>query len=160
MESIACDFWRHFVMYFSVRFGKSLVWVKFFVGVVECTGLHEGSNQMSDNKNEFKDAFEVLGVEESLLPVLMNANRSTVHKYLRGQVAVPASALAFVRLLGFMKTRDMELFREWMVLCEMSTKPEHYLPHPELWKIYKDSFEKMRPSVRHFLDETRGRTVK
>ncbi|WP_230351008.1 hypothetical protein [Lelliottia sp. WAP21] len=115
---------------------------------------------MSDNKNEFKDAFEVLGVEESLLPVLMNANRSTVHKYLRGQVAVPASALAFVRLLGFMKTRDMELFREWMVLCEMSTKPEHYLPHPELWKIYKDSFEKMRPSVRHFLDETRGRTVK
>lgn len=106
-------------------------------------------------ENEFCKVFKELEIDRALLPVLMGANRSTVHKYLEGDVTnIPASAMTLIKLLQFLQSRDLQLFREWLVLQEFNTSSVHYLGNPEIWKIYKDSVDKMAPSTRKYLEET------
>lgn len=106
--------------------------------------------------NEFREIFEELDVPEALLTVLTATNRSTLYKYLRGQVDnIPATAITLMRLLQFLKHRDTELFKEWLVLQEMGTRPEHYLDNPQLYKVLKDSAVKFRPGTRSYLTQLR-----
>lgn len=102
--------------------------------------------------NEFAKIFNEMGLEKSLLPILMRANRSTVWKYLEGSVAVPASAMTLIMLLQFMQKRDPELFKEWMVLSDFTIPPEVYLNQPDYWRGWVHTRPKVNAKVLAYLD--------
>lgn len=112
-----------------------------------------------EKKNEFQRVVDAMGIDVSVLPVLLGMNRSTVHKYLSGVFSdVPAASISLIRLIHLINERSPELLREWMVLQEFSIAGEHYLKNPELYRALLDSHGKMSPSVRKFLEgEGNGR---
>lgn len=101
--------------------------------------------------NEFAKIFKEMGLERSLLPILMGANRSTVHKYLDGSVKVPASAVTLIQLLQFIQKRDPELFKEWLVLSDFTIPPEVYLTQPDYWEGWRFTQHKVNGKVLQYL---------
>jgi hypothetical protein len=103
--------------------------------------------------NDFVRIFEEMGIDRSILPILMRANRSTIHKYLEGAVNVPATAQTLLMLLQLIQKRDHELFKEWMVLSDFTIPPEVYLEQPDYWKGWKFTEHKVNNRVLQYLKD-------
>ncbi|WP_034456003.1 hypothetical protein [Buttiauxella noackiae] len=104
--------------------------------------------------NEFAKVFNEMGIERALLTSLTGMSRSVVHKYIEGDVSVPASAMALIRALQLMQKRSPELFKEFLILQEFNVAPEHYIDNPELHKVFENSIEKAAPSVKKYLGKS------
>ena len=63
--------------------------------------------------------------------------------------------MSLIKLIQFLKARSPELFREWLILQEFQSLPEHYLEHPNLHKAFEVSTDRMRPVVREYLELTK-----
>jgi len=104
--------------------------------------------------NEFAKIFEEMGIDRSLLPILMRANRSTIHKYLEGTVTVPASAMTLIMFLQFIQKREPILFAEWLTLSDFTIPPSVYLENPDYWRGWKYSEGKVNQRVLECLKNT------
>lgn len=103
--------------------------------------------------NDFEKIFSEMGIDRALLPVLFKANRSTIHKYLTGEVAVPASAMSMIQLLQLVQKRSPELFEEWAVISDFNVPSDIYLNDENYWKGWTWAQHKLHPKVLQYLKE-------
>lgn len=108
--------------------------------------------------NDFEKTFEELGLDRSLVALIMNVNRSSLIKWFSEQQGTTpyqkpsASTITLIKLLQFLKERDEKLFAEFAVLQDFQVPPEIYLKDPEYWKGYVWTKHKVKPVLLEYLE--------
>lgn len=103
--------------------------------------------------NDFEKIFAEMGIDRALLPILFRSNRSTIHKYLSGESAAPASAMSLILLLQLLQKRAPEVLEEWAVISDFQVPPEVYLAQPDYYKGWSWAQHKLHPKVLQFMKE-------